>query len=508
MSRYVVIGGGVSGLAAARLLAGGVAASDLGSGEAHDRDADRQSTGDSVVLLEASPRLGGKVLTGALLGNPVELGPDQFLRRDPSGERLCRLLGLGDDLVAPGVRSAAVYAGGRPRQLPAGLALGIPTDLDALARSGIVSGDAVAFANGDHDRPGPALEPGDVGLGDLELGRRDRSLADRDRERSAGAILRPRLGDEIVNRLVDPLVGGINAGSIDNLSLGTVAPQIARVLIGQRDVIAPLAATMPATPGTSPFVGLVGGLGRLVVAIENELHHLGCEVRINCPALGIRREQRAHPHGRGYVVETADGDIAADGVVLALPAPQAAALLAALAPEVAAHLSTIGYGSVTLVTFAYDHPVPSSLEDWSGILVPRLEDTLTTAVSLLSQKWPWMSDGDVGRPLVRVSAGRHLDDRIDSLSDCELREALVGELAQLTGIEVPPLDCLVQRWPQSFPQYVPGFSALMSAVEGLLGEHGGLALAGASLGGIGIPACISSGERAAITLTATAAART
>ncbi|MFZ0173412.1 MAG: protoporphyrinogen oxidase [Acidimicrobiales bacterium] len=491
MSRYVVIGGGVSGLAAARLLAGGSAVSDsaLPDGKAETLERSRLSRPvDDVVLLEASDRLGGKVLTSSFAGGPVEIGPDQFLRRDPSAERLCRLLGLGDELVAPGVGSAAVFAAGMPRRLPAGLVLGIPTDLDALSASGIVSEGAVLFARQDSDRPGAALEGADVGFnwGD--------QTADPARERSAGAILRPRLGDEIVDRLVDPLIGGINAGCIDNLSLGTVAPQIAHALLGHADVIAPLAATLPAQAAApSPFFGLAGGLGRVVTAVAEELRRSGCDVRLGCSATRIRPAAA----GSGYIVETAGGDITADGIVLALPAPQAASLIEDVAPEAAEHLGDVSYGSVAVVTFAFDRPVPTSLHGWSGVLVPRVEGTLTTAVTLLSQKWPWMAAGHRDGALVRVSAGRHLDARIDSLDDAELQHALAGELAELTGITGRSPDILVQRWNGAFPQYAPGFSARMAAIGRELGERPGLALAGASLGGIGIPACITSGERAA-----------
>lgn len=494
MSRVVVIGGGISGLAAARVLAGATPVSEPPPGAEASlpgTQAAARAAADEVVLLEASERLGGKVLTASFAGGPVELGPDQFLRRNPSAERLCRLLGLGDDLIAPAAAAAAVHAAGRPRQLPTGLVLGIPTDLEAVASSGIVGREGVEYAIGDAERPGPVLTAADVGL---EPG----TGTDPGRERSAGAILRPRLGDEIVDRLVDPLIGGINAGNIDNLSLGTVAPQIARLLVGHHDVIAPLRGAGAGAGGgnekpPSPFLGLEGGLGRLVCALEGELRQLGCDVRLGCPARRLRRASARS----GYTVEFAGGEIAADGVVLALPAAQAAGLLQEVAPEAAEQLSTISYGSVAVVTFAFDGAMPDDVSSWSGILVPRLEGTLMTALTLLSQKWPWVSTSSPARPLARVSAGRHGDQRIDSLSDGELREALLAELAAVAGVTAPVSDCRVQRWPEAFPQYAPGFAARLGTAQRLLDDCGALALAGAVLGGIGLPACISSGELAA-----------
>jgi oxygen-dependent protoporphyrinogen oxidase len=545
VSRYVVIGGGVSGLAAARLLAGAARVSDppadvassgpataasnganaaagaggsnganaaagpAGSNGANAASGAGAGAGDDVIVLESSEHLGGKVLTAEFAGGLVELGPDQFLRRDPSAERLCRLLGLGDDLVAPGAGSAAVCAHGLPRQLPAGLVLGIPTDLDALARSGIVSDSAVEYARSDGERPGVVLEAADVGL--------DHS-ASAYQERSAGAILRPRLGDEIVDRLVDPLIGGINAGSIDNLSLGIVAPQIARALIGHHDVIAPVATLVPALPAgsarrPSPFFGIVGGLGRLVSGVEQELQQLGCEVRLGCTALRIRQAADG-----SLLVGTSGGDITADGIVLALPAGPAAALLSEVAPEATELLAAITYGSVAVVTLAYDEPAPAAFEGWTGVLVPRVEGTVMTALTLLSQKWPWMGEprcatappDDAGTRtdsmLVRVSAGRHLDDRIDHLDDAELARTVESELAELTGIKAPAASHHVQRWHGALPQYVPGYAAGIRAVRGALAHTAGIDLAGAALGGIGLPACITSGERAAETVRARIAA--
>jgi oxygen-dependent protoporphyrinogen oxidase len=503
VTRFVVVGGGVSGLAAARVLAGATCVSDAAGGRDSSGGSRLPSggggsdtVGPSVVLLEASDRLGGKVSTGSLAGGPAETGPDQFLRRDPSAERLCRYLGLGEDLVAPAAGSAAVFAASRPRQLPTGLVLGVPTNLDVLAASGIVGAEAIERARGDAGRGGPVLDAGDVGLDDSE---------DPGRERSAGEVLRPRLGDEIVDRLVDPLLGGINASGVDYLSLGTVAPQIARRLVGRRDVIAPLAEAPPvaAEVRESPFLGVVGGLGRMVARIEDELGRLGCDVRLGCPALKVSLART----GTGYVVDTPAGPLDADGIVLAVPADLAARLLVEIAPEVARLLGEITYASVAVVTYAFDRDIPTALEGWSGVLVPRLEGALATAVTLLSQKWPWTSSGATARSLVRVSAGRHLDARVATMSDAELEVALVGELAHFTGITAIPTDCHVQRWDRAFPQYAPGHAARIRGSRRRLGELPGVELAGASLGGIGIPACITSGERAAMALSQTVARR-
>jgi oxygen-dependent protoporphyrinogen oxidase len=389
-----------------------------------------------------------------------------------------------------------VFARSRPRQLPARLVLGVPTDLDALAGSGIVGDEAIDHARCDADRDGPVLDAADVGLDASE---------DAGRERSAGAVLRARLGDEIVDRLVDPLLGGINASGVDSLSLGTVAPQIARLLVGHRDVIAPLAEAAPAVGEVrqSPFLGLVGGFGRMVARLGDDLGRLGCDVRLGSPALSVSPAGTA----AGYIIDTPRGQVAADGIVLAVPAHLAAQLLGELAPESARLLGEIAYASVAVVTFSFDTEIPSSLEGWSGVLVPRVEGALTTAVTLLSQKWPWMSSTSTARSLVRVSAGRYLDARISTMTDPELAHALAGELARFTGMTAAPTDCHVQRWPGSFPHYATGHAARVRGSLRALRELAGVELAGASLGGIGIPACITSGERAAVAASQAVTAR-
>jgi oxygen-dependent protoporphyrinogen oxidase len=493
----VVIGGGVSGLAAARALAGLAPVSE-GSGAPGVGSA---GAGIRVVLIEEADRLGGKVASGQLAGVDAELGPDQFLRRDPSAERLCRHLGLGEDLHAPNVTGAAVYSHGELRPLPAGLVLGIPTDLDALGASGVVTERALERARADMSLDGPALTAGEVGL-DTNGEREpqvsgDSSVKERpDWERSAGEILRARLGDETVDRLVDPLLGGINAGSVDHLSLGTVAPQVARALVGHRDVIAPLSAYLktPQDSSRAPgFFGVTGGLGRVVAACESELRRAGVEIRTRTAVVRAGRS----PSGATspYTLDLDDGErLACNGIVVAVPAPQGASLVAELGPAAARELAAVAYSSVAVLTVAYRATALSPFEQGTGLLVPRVEGTIMTAATWLSAKWPWMASETLR--LVRVSAGRSDDGRISGMGDDELACELMGELEKVTGLRAEPEGYLVTRWPRSFPQYEPGHRTRMERVSRSLSFLPGVALAGAVLGGIGIPACISSGEAA------------
>jgi oxygen-dependent protoporphyrinogen oxidase len=525
-----VVGGGVSGLAAARVLAGGstgASARDLADITPPGRTTmSATSDGDGagggvgpgdldVLVLEAAAELGGKVTTGTLGGEAVELGPDQFLRRDPSAERLCTELGLGPLLHPPAALRAAVYSYGKLRPFPAGLVLGVPTDLDAVAATGAVSDEGVRRASLDATLPGPELTEADLGLaGD------DPAL-----ERSAGALLRARFGDELVDRLVDPLLGGINAGGLDTLSLGTVAPQIARALLGHHDVMAPLRRSMveaaggagaaagaaggapggaaggaaggagaAGTPPPSPFLGIEGGLGQLVTVLANDLRARGVELRTASPVSRLTFD------GGSLRLSTPDGEIDVDGVVLALPAPSLGGIVEQLAPHAAATLVGIPYSSVAVVTLAFDESSVRFPEGLTGLVVPRVEGRLTTAVTFLSQKWPWIGSG--GRAVVRISAGRYRDPRALDLADDALVVALRAELSELAGIDAVPRHVHVHRWVGAFPQYLPGHAARIAQVREELARTPSVSLAGALLGGIGIPACITSGEQAALGLLA------
>jgi oxygen-dependent protoporphyrinogen oxidase len=489
---YAVVGGGISGLAAARRLAAGCPSAgrqDRGPGGSAHEGPGGPDDGPVVELYEASPRLGGKVRSLELAGRVVELGPDAFVTRNPAAARLARELGLGDALVAPAVFSASVYARGTLRPLPAGLALGVPTDLRALRRSGIVSRRGLWRAALDLVLPGVALPAGAVGLGEGP------------ETPSAGTVFRRRLGDEVVDLLVDPLLGGINAGRADDLSLSVAAPGLAVALAGRRSALralAPLASRpspppQPApAPADPPFLGLDGGLERLVERLREELETTGVRVVTSSPVDAILRDEH------GLLLDVGGDRRRVAGVVLATPAYESARLLEGVAPGAAELLAAVPYASVAVATLVYAASSFSRPLTGSGVLVPRSLGLLMTACTFLSLKWPSPAEGR-GRVSLRVSAGRAGDERAESLSDRELLARLREELALVLGVVNPPLAVHLQRWPRSFPQYRPGHLALVArAASELAGLK--VALAGAALGGIGLSACVASGEGAAESL--------
>ena len=454
MGRVAVVGGGIAGLAAAYELT-------------------TKHPGTEIVLLEAGPRLGGKIETQPFAGLPVELGPDTFLARVPWAVDLCKELGLFDELVSPVETTAYLWVRGALRRLPEAHVLGVPTDFDQLAASGLVSDEAVAIARRDLDHPEDA--PGHLPDGDV----------------SVGELIRTHLGDEVLERIVDPLIGGINAGDSDRLSVAAAAPQIADAARRNASLVRGLLAmkaAAPPDPGTPMFYSLPGGLQRLVDAV---VARIDAEVHLGTPVTGLSRAG-----GAGYVLTTAQGPVEADAVVLATPAFADAPLLADVAPAAAATLGAIDYSSVALVTLAVPADAVERPLDASGYLVPRTEGCLITACTWASAKWAHLAAP--GQVLLRASAGRYGDERIADLDDDQLVAAVREDLGTTMGLDAEPSAVRVVRWTRSFPQYVPGHLQRMADLEtGLAADAPGIALAGAVLRGVGIPACIREGRAAA-----------
>jgi oxygen-dependent protoporphyrinogen oxidase len=456
----VVVGGGITGLAAAFYL---------------------RQRGVAVTLVEAGDRLGGKIRTGDLAGVPVEAGPDTFLARVPWATDLCRELGLEDQLVAPATGEAFIRVGGRLRPLPRDHVLGVPTALGPLVRSGVLSPAGTARA---------AL---DVILPRTRWGA-DPSVAD---------VVGGRLGREVVDRLVGPLVGGINAGGADRLSLASTARPLAEAAARNRSLVLGL-RRRPATSATGPdrpvFLGIVGGLERLVERLEQVLAP-AVDLRLLTAVTGLEPVP-----GGGWRLPCQPGAaVEADACVLTTPAPAAAGLLRRSAPDAAGHLANVRYASVALATLAYrPGALPGPLRG-SGYLVARSEGLLHTACTFTTTKWPALAAG--GLVLVRASAGRDGDDRPADLDDAELVARLHGEVAGAIGADEGPVASLVSRWPQSFPQYDVGHQARVEAIDAALAAAApGVVVAGAAYRGLGIASCVAQARAAAARVTAALAA--
>ncbi len=457
------MGGGIAGLAAAVTLV---------------------DAGAEVMVLEAD-RLGGKLRTVPFAGRAVDEGPDAFLARVPDAVDLARAVGLGDRLVAPQRGRAYVSQHGTLVPLPAAQVLGVPADPDAEDLAALLSPEAIARLHDDATTPGaPPAEGADPAL---------------------GTFIRGRLGDEVADRLVDPLVGGISAGNIDELSLAAAAPQIDALARSTQDPgLVRAAAAVRARPTTSDpvFLAPVDGMAALVDALVGGLRARGAVVFDDVTVRGLERQAGiwrviADDAARDGVAT--EETFVLDGVVLAAPAGISGLIVQDHAPVAAAHLRAIRYASVALATFAFEPPSIAGPLEGSGFLVPRSEGLLCTAASWLSSKWerlaPEHGDGTV---LVRASAGRSDDRRIAEMDDETLVGTLLEDLAATMGVHGAPAATHLRRWPSSFPQYAPGHLARVEAIEADLATGApGIAVAGSALRGVGIPASIRSGVRAA-----------
>jgi oxygen-dependent protoporphyrinogen oxidase len=451
--QVAVVGGGITGLAAAER-----AAEQLGR--------------DEVLLLEAGGRLGGKVATQHVDGYVVEGGPDCFLATKPWGLDLCRRLGIADRLrpTNPAFRRSFVKRGGRLHELPDGVTGLVPSRLAPLLTTRILSPGGRARA---------ALEP--------LVGRRRAG-----REESVAQFVTRRFGREAYDWLVEPLLSGIFAGDGEALSLDATFPQLAETEARHGSLLWPMLKARfarsgpPAAP--SGFVTPAGGLAELVDALEARL---GPEaIWLDAPAAALRRLPA------GYRLDVADGrTVEASAVILALPAFAAARLLAPWDEALAGTLADIPFVSTATVSVAFPRSaVPRPLPG-SGYVSPRAEGGSVVACTWTSNKFPArVPEGGV---LLRFFLGRAGQETVPRDRDEALRCIVRDELAAVHGITGEPLFWRIFRWPDALPQYTVGHRARLDVIATRLRQVPGLHLAGASYRGVGIPDCVASGWAAA-----------
>ncbi len=447
--RVVVIGGGLTGLAAAW----------------HVRDE------VDVTVLESSTDPGGQVRSVPFAGTRIDVGADAFLARQPEGERLVRAAGFGDDdLVAPATGQVYLWVRGRRRPLPAGTVLGAPADPVALVRSGVLPYGAVLRAG---------LEP--------VVPRRevvgDRSVAD---------LVGERFGREVVDRLVEPLLGGVYAGSVDRLSAEATLPPVWSAAQRHRSLLRGLREhrARAAADDSPVFLTIRGGLGRVIDRLAADL---GTRLQTGTAVTSLARTE----DGGAWRITTDGGEhLVADGVILALPAAVASGLLRDQSPAAARELSGIRAASVGVVALAYAPEHVTDVPVGSGILVPRTEGRLVKAVTFSSRKWPHHAGHD--HFLLRASVGRVDDATPVDPDDDRLVAAVEAEVRELAGIDGRADEAIVQRWPDSLPQYDVGHLARVDRLRAALREDApGLHIGGASLDGVGLAARARDGERLA-----------
>jgi oxygen-dependent protoporphyrinogen oxidase len=452
--RLVVVGAGITGLAAAF-------------------EWRRRRPDDEIVVLEAGERIGGKLHRVELAGHWYDTGPEAVLARVPEAVRLVEDLGLADRLVAPATTQASVVLPDGRYPLPAGTLLGVPASAEGL--DGFLSPDGVARVRAESSLPRLSLD-GDVAV---------------------GALLRERLGDEVVDRLVEPLLGGVYAGRADELSLAATMPALAAHLPAAGSVVAAAAASREAGQRSRGdddgpvFATIVDGIGSLPEAL---VAASGAVVRLRTPAHALRRTAAGFELSVGPAA--APEVLTADAVLVTAPAPKAARLLGEVAPGAVEPLRGIPYASMAVVAMAFP---AQDVDAGSGLLVPPITGRLVKGVTVSSAKWPHLagSPGGRGALLVRSSVGRFRDESELQRSDEDLTRAVVADVADLLGLDRPePLETRLVRWGGGLPQYLVGHPARVDAARAAVSAVPGLAIAGAAFRGVGVPACIRDAQHA------------
>jgi protoporphyrinogen/coproporphyrinogen III oxidase len=466
-------------------------------------------------------------------GVPVDEGAEALLVTRPEGTGLIAEAGLAGDRVQPGTTSSAVWTLGALRPLPRRQFMGVPSDLAELARSGVVSGEGAARASQDLQLP-PTVRDGDVPVAEY-----------------VGA----RFGAEVVNRLVDPLLGGVYAGRSADLSFDATMPALAAASRRYRSLAEAAGSLLPppapdGTPdgapaadrdrgpagtrsGGSVFTTLAGGLG-LLPAVLAKIS--GAEVRTTAmaralaPAPAEPGAASAQPGaasarpgaasawpgaGPGWRLTVgsaaAEELIDADAVILAVPARPAGRLLAQV-PGASAAVTAFGeisYASMAIVTLAYPRsafpgsPAGGGLAalGWSGYLVPAVDGRAVKAVTFSTVKWPHLTDvtGSGSEPLeiVRCSVGRIGEEALLHRADEDLAALAAAELALATGVRGAPVAHRVTRWGGALPQYTVGHLDRVARIRAAVSAQPGLAVCGAAYDGVGIPACVATARTAA-----------
>jgi oxygen-dependent protoporphyrinogen oxidase len=463
MKRVVVIGGGISGLSAAYRLAQAAAAFER-----------------EVMVFEAADRLGGVIRTEQWDGVVLEGGPDSFLLRKPHALELCQALGLDDQLIGtrPDIKGSYIFHRGRFYDIPAGMQAGIPTDFAPIVHSRLLSWGQKLRLLGDLVLPRQAFDD-DIGL---------------------GRLLRYRFGNGLVDRLIAPLLAGIYAGDIDQLSTAMTVPQLLQYQKRSHSLIreawrsrqsaaAPVPEAIKRFSG--PFATVVTGLNTLIDRLAAAIEQQGGVIRVGSPVDAVS----ADSDGR-FQVYLQDGTrVRADELVMAVPAYQAARILRFLPDDLRERFQSIAYADLAVIAAVYRPAAFSRSLDKTGFLVPKIEGLGMTAVTWVQSKWqypkasPWVP--------IRAFYGRAGEVGLLEQSDEQLVARFQREIAYIMGVTDSPEHLRVFRIPQAIPQYTVGHGQRIQAMREALKAWPRLKVIGSYWDGVGIPDCVRRGQDAA-----------
>lgn len=438
----LVIGGGISALALTKSL--------------HESDPALR-----IMLVERTDRLGGKIRTEDFCGKRVDVGPEGFVARTDGVAALCRSAGLEEQLVAPVGAAPMICLGGKLRPIPPGIIGGVVTRPWVAARSGLLSWRGMVRAA--WDLVLPSRQPDDdVSIGDL---------------------VTERMGREVTDSIVSPLIGGIYAGDVYRMSAAACAPQLGKAMASGKGLVR--GSVVGATGGTGGFFTLSSGMATLVERLGQQLEGVG--ISLGSPAHSLRKT------GSTWTLGAGTGSVEARSVFICTPPAQTAVLLAESAPATADCLRQIDSVPVAIVLLAYERAGFERLPVSSGFVVAPSEKTLLTACTFVSAKWPHMTDS--APFIVRCSVGRDQDRRGMELGDPELVAAVDLELRKVAGITTPPMQSRVIRWDSGMIQFRPGHRQLVARARALLPS--GLSLLGEGYDGVGLASCVDKAHSAA-----------
>ncbi len=464
--KVAIIGGGISGMSAAFYL-----------GKERANGAPVEYT-----IFDSEPRLGGSMYSEHIDGCVVEAGPDSFLTEKPWAINLCQEIGLGDQLIGSNdaLRKTYIIVKNRLIAMPDGLMFMVPTKLIPTAMTRL-------FSIGTKIRMGLELlhPPRPVG--------KDETVAD---------MVKRHFGEEVVDRLADPLLSGVYGGDAESLSVRAVLPRfvdmeekygsLSRAMIDAHNKMAAAKKKAPQATPKPLFTSLKNGMQQMITALEQRLDR--SSIRVSTPIEAIARA------GSDWQIKTAAGYERFDAIVLATPAKIAGRLLQNVAPELAADLQGIVYSSSVTVTLGYTMEQLKGLPPGFGFLVPRSEGTRMLACTFVHNKFPHRAPADRG--IIRCFLGGIRDEAVLNMTDEEVRETCIRELRKILKLDAlqDPKFIRVYRWNGAMAQYTPGHLERVKRIDNAVKAIPGLAIAGNAFKGIGVPDCVRSGQEAALAL--------
>ncbi|MBM7702667.1 protoporphyrinogen oxidase [Metabacillus iocasae] len=454
--KVVIIGGGITGITAAYYL---------------QKEIDKKGLPIDFTLIEATHRLGGKIQTVNRGGFTIERGPDSFLARKLSMSKLIKEVGLDHQLVHNSTGKSYVLVKDALHRIPEGAVMGIPTQISPFVTTGLFSPVGKLRAAADFIIPRTKVE------GDQAL----------------GTFFRRRLGDEVVENLIEPLLSGIYAGDIDRLSLKSTFPQFLHAEQKHRSLIVGMKkqkALQPKQTGEQKkkgmFLTLTTGLQSLVETIEDQLSPQS--------VLKGTRVEHIQKSAEGYTLTLNNGKtMQADSVIVTSPHQAAQSMLSHY--EMFEPFRDMPSTSVATIAMAFPEEAIKQDIDGTGFVVSRNSDYTITACTWTHRKWPHTTPK--GKVLLRCYVGKAGDEAIVDQSDDEIMRVVLDDLNKIMNIDTTPEFYIVTRWKEAMPQYTVGHQERLEVLnQQLESELAGLYLAGSSYEGLGLPDCIDQGEEA------------